>query len=86
MEHKRETLEAGIAARNQASSGLEKVVLDPSNAQTIQGLIGAERALTGAMGRLFAVIEAYPDLKANQNMTPLSEELTSTENKIAFSL
>ena len=84
MAHERETLEAVISARNQAVGGLEKAALDPSNAEAIQGLIGAEGALTGAMGRLFAVMEAYPDLKANQNMMQLSEELTSTENKVAF--
>lgn len=84
MAHERETLEAVISARNQAVGGLEKAALDPSNAEAIKGLIGAEGALTGAMGRLFAVMEAYPDLKANQNMMQLSEELTSTENKVAF--
>ncbi len=85
MKHERETLEAVISARNQASAGLQKAALDPGNAAAIQGLMGAEGALTGAMGRLFAVMEAYPDLKANQNMMRLSEELTSTENKVAFS-
>ena len=85
MKHERETLEAVIAARNQAASGLQKAALDPTNAEAIKGLMGAEGALTGAMGRLFAVMEAYPDLKANQNMKQLSEELTSTENKVAFS-
>ncbi|UCD76943.1 MAG: LemA family protein [Phycisphaerales bacterium] len=84
MAHERETLDAVISARNQAVGGLEKAALDPSNAEAIKGLIGAEGALTGAMGRLFAVMEAYPDLKANQNMMQLSEELTSTENKVAF--
>lgn len=84
MSHERETLEAVIAARNQAVGGLEKAAADPTNAAAIQGLIGAEGALTGAMGRLFAVMEAYPDLKANQNMMQLSEELTSTENRVAF--
>lgn len=85
MGHERETLEAVIAARNQAASGLSKAAADPGNAEAMQGLMGAEGALSGAMGRLFAVMEAYPDLKANQNMMQLSEELTSTENKVAFS-
>jgi len=85
IKHERETLEAVISARNQAVSGLKQAAMDPGNAEAIQGLIGAEGALTGAMGRLFAVMEAYPDLKANQNMMQLSEELTSTENKVAFS-
>jgi LemA protein len=85
MAHERETLEAVIAARNQAASGLERAAMDPGNADAIRGLVGAEGMLTGAMGRLFAVMEAYPDLKANENMTRLSEELTSTENKVAFS-
>ncbi len=85
MAHERETLEAVISARNQAASGLQKAAMDPGNADAIKGLIGAEGMLTGAMGRLFAVMEAYPDLKANENMMRLSEELTSTENKVAFS-
>jgi LemA protein len=85
IKHERETLEAVISARNQAVSGLKQAAMDPGNADAIKGLIGAEGVLTGAMGRLFAVMEAYPDLKANQNMMQLSEELTSTENKVAFS-
>jgi LemA protein len=84
MAHERETLDAVISARNQAASGLQAAAADPGNAKAIQQLAGAEGALTGAMGRLFAVMEAYPDLKANQNMMQLSEELTSTENKVAF--
>ncbi len=84
MSHERETLEAVIKARNQASAGLQAAAADPGNAAAIQGLAGAEGMLTGAMGRLFAVAEQYPDLKANQNMAQLSEELTTTENKIAF--
>ncbi len=84
MSHERETLEAVIAARNQAAAGLKTAAANPGDAAAIQGLIGAEGALTGAMGRLFAVMEAYPDLKANQNMMQLSEELTSTENKVSF--
>ena len=84
MAHERETLEAVISARNQAASGLQAAAADPGNASAIQGLAGAEGALAGAMGRLFAVAEQYPDLKANQNMMQLTEELTSTENKVAF--
>lgn len=84
MSHERETLEAVISARNQAASGLKAAAADPGNAQAIQGLAGAEGLLSGAMGRLFAVAEQYPDLKANQNMMQLTEELTSTENKVAF--
>jgi len=84
MAHERQTLEAVTQARNQAAAGLKQAAADPGNAQAIQGLIGAEGALAGALGRLFAVVEAYPDLKANQNMMQLSEELTSTENKVAF--
>ena len=84
MAHERKTLEAVINARNQASGGLQAAAADPGNAQAIQGLAGAEGLLSGAMGRLFAVAEQYPDLKANQNMMQLTEELTSTENKVAF--
>ena len=84
MKHERETLEAVISARNQAVGGLQKASQDPGNAEAIQALAGAEGMLTGAMGRLFALSESYPDLKANQNMMQLSEELTSTENKVAF--
>lgn len=85
LKHERETLEAVISARNQAASGLQKAASNPGDASAMKGLTGAEGALAGAMGRLFAVMEAYPDLKANQNMMALSEELTSTENKVAFS-
>jgi len=84
LSHERETLEAVIAARNQAASANEKAASNPGNPEAMKGIMGAESALTGAMGRLFAVMEAYPDLKANQNMSQLSEELTSTENKVAF--
>ena len=84
MKHEREVLEAVITARNQASSAMEKVSADPGNNEALQGLIGAESALTGTLGRLFALVEAYPDLKANQNMMQLSEELTTTENKVSF--
>lgn len=85
MEHERETLEAVIAARNSAAAGLAAAAADPGNAAAMQELIGQEGALTGAMARFNVVMEAYPDLKANQNMMQLSEELTTTENKVAFS-
>jgi LemA protein len=84
LKHERETLEAVINARNTALAGLKAAASDPGNAAAVQQLAGAETALTGALGRLFALAEAYPDLKANQNMMQLSEELTSTENKVAF--
>jgi LemA protein len=84
MSHERETLEAVIAARNQAMAGLQAAAADPANASAIRELASAEGALGGALGRLSVVMEAYPDLKANQNMMQLSEELTSTENKVAF--
>lgn len=85
MSHERETLEAVIAARNAAAGGLSNAARNPGDADAMSQLAGAESALTGAMGRLFAVMEAYPDLKANQNMMALQEEITSTENKVAFS-
>jgi LemA protein len=84
IKHERETLEAVIAARNTAYAGLKTAASDPSNAAAVQQLSGADQQLGGALGRLMAVAEAYPDLKANQNMMQLSEELTSTENKVAF--
>lgn len=84
MKHERETLEAVIQARNMAVSGLKQAAVDPSNPQAMQQLSQAEQGLSGALGRLFAVAEAYPDLKANTNMQQLSEELTTTENKVAF--
>lgn len=84
MKHERETLEAVIAARNSAVSGLRSAAANPGSPQAVQQLAGADNALTASLGRLFAVAEAYPDLKANQNMMQLSEELTSTENKVAF--
>jgi LemA protein len=84
MKHEREALEAVIKARNMASSAMEKASADPGNTEAMQGLIGAESALSGTLGRLFALAEAYPDLKANQNMMQLSEELTTTENKVSF--
>ena len=85
MKHERDTLEAVIAARNNASKSLSSAAADPSNPASIASLASAEQQLTGAMGKMNIVMEAYPDLKANQNMMQLSEELTSTENKVAFS-
>ena len=85
MSHERETLEAVINARNQAMAGLQAAAADPSNAAAIKELGSAEGMLGGALGRLSVVMEAYPDLKANENMMQLSEELTTTENKVAFS-
>ncbi|MCB1935317.1 MAG: LemA family protein [Nitrosomonas sp.] len=84
LKHERETLESVIAARNAAANNLAAAASDPSNADAIRGLIGAEGQLAGAMGKFNVVLEAYPDLKANQNMMQLSEELVSTENKVAF--
>ena len=84
MKHERETLEAVIAARNGAVSGLKAASANPGDPSAVQQLSGAEAQLGGALGRLFALSEAYPDLKANQTMMQLSEELTSTENKVAF--
>ena len=84
MAHERQTLEAVIAARNQAATASSQVAANPADAGAMRQLVSAEGALTGALGRLFAVAEAYPDLKANQNMLALQEELTSTENKVAF--
>ena len=85
MKHERETLEAVINARNSAVSSLDAAKLDPSNAAAIKELGVSEGALGAALGRLFALSEAYPDLKANQNMIQFQEELSSTENKVAFS-
>jgi len=84
MKHERETLEAVIAARNTAFSANQKAAQNPGDPQSMTALSGAEAGLTGALSRLMVVAEAYPDLKANQNMMQLSEELTSTENKVAF--
>ena len=84
MKHERETLEAVITARNVAVSGLKAAAADPSNPEAMKQLAAAEQGLSGALGRLFALSEAYPDLKANENMMQLSEELTTTENKVAF--
>lgn len=85
MAHERETLEAVINARNTAVSGLKAAAADPTNPEAMKQLAAAEQGLSGALGRLFALSEAYPDLKANENMMQLSEELTTTENKVAFS-
>jgi len=85
MSHERETLEAVIQARNQAMSGLQRAASDPGDPSAIQNLASAEGVLGGAMGRLLALAEAYPDLKASENMKQLTEELTSTENKVSFS-
>jgi len=84
LSHERETLEAVISARNQASSNLKAAVSAPGSAAAIQELASAESVLTNAMGRLSVVMEAYPELKASQNMMQISEELTSTENKVSF--
>ena len=84
IKHERETLEAVIAARNSAYSAGNQAAANPGDPQAMKNLAGAESGLSGALGRLFAVAEAYPDLKANQIMMQLSEELTSTENKISF--
>src|SRR5689334_18461962 len=84
VKHERETLEAVIAARNSAVSGLAAAKGNPGDPAAMQQLSGAENQVTQTLGRLFALAEAYPDLKANQNMMQLTEELTSTENKVAF--
>lgn len=84
LKHERETLEAVINARNQAQAAANRAEKDPTDAGAIRELAGAETLLGAAMGRFFALAEAYPDLKANQNMMQLSEELSSTENRIAF--
>jgi LemA protein len=84
MAHERDTLEAVIAARNKALSASEKAAANPADAGAMRDLMAAESTLAGGLGKLFALSESYPDLKANQNMMQLSEELTSTENKVAF--
>ncbi|MDP8225051.1 MAG: LemA family protein [Candidatus Lernaella stagnicola] len=84
MAHERETLEAVIQARNTAVSANQKASANPGEPGAMSGLMQAEGMLTGALGRLFALSESYPDLKANQNVLELQEELTSTENKVAF--
>jgi LemA protein len=84
LRHERETLDAVISARSGAVDAQSRASADPGDATALQQLAGAENTLTQALGRLFALSEAYPDLKANQNMMQLSEELTSTENRVAF--
>ena len=84
MRHERETLEAVINARNSAVTASQRAAISPGDSAAMGGLNLAETQLSGALGRLFALAEAYPDLKANQNMLSLQEELTSTENKVAF--
>ena len=85
MQHERGTLEAVVQARGSAVSAAQRAAAQPGDAAAMQGLAQAEGALGGALGRLLAVFEQYPDLKANQNVLGLQEELSSTENKIAFS-
>jgi LemA protein len=84
LAHERQTMEAVIAARNQAQAAAGTVARDPAQPGAMQGLVAAETALTGSLGRMFALAEAYPQLKADTTMRQLSEELTSTENKVAF--
>lgn len=84
IKHERETLEAVVAARNGASEASKKAAANPADAASMKNLVGAESVLTGALGKMFALVENYPDLKANQTMAQLMEELTSTENKVAF--
>ncbi|MFC3681898.1 LemA family protein [Bacterioplanoides pacificum] len=84
MKHESETLEAVVTARNEAAAGLKAAAEHPGAAGAMQQLAGAEGALAGALGRLNVTMEAYPDLKANQNMMQVSEELSSSENKVAF--
>jgi len=84
MAHERETLEAVILARNDAVAGLKAASSDPSSAQALGKLAAGEGLLQSALGKLNVAVEAYPDLKASENMSQLSEELTSTENRVAF--
>jgi len=84
LKHERETLEAVIKARNVAYTASQSAAANPADAGAMKGLLSAEAGLTGALSRLMVVSEQYPDLKANQNMMQLTEELTSTENKISF--
>jgi LemA protein len=85
MAHEKGTLEAVLQARNQAVTAEQRAAAQPGDPSAMKAMLGAETALTGALGRMFALAEAYPDLKANQNMLGLQEELSSTENKVAFS-
>ena len=84
LKHERETLEAVIKARNIAAAAAQTAAANPADGNAMKGLLTAETGLAGALSRLMVVSEQYPDLKANQNMMQLTEELTSTENKIAF--
>lgn len=84
MSHEKDTLEAVIQARNAAVTGLKNANANPGDPKSMDQLNQAEQGLSGALGRLFALSEAYPDLKANENMMQLSEEITTTENKVAF--
>jgi LemA protein len=84
LKHERETLEAVIKARNIAAAAAQSAASNPADANAVKGLMAAETGLAGALSRLMVVSEQYPDLKANQNMMQLTEELTSTENKISF--
>jgi LemA protein len=84
MAHERGTLEDVINARNAAVSGLKRAAADPSDPEAIKALAGADALLGGSLGRLFALAESYPDLKANENMMQFQEELATTENKVAF--
>lgn len=84
MKHERETLDAVVKARNAAVSGLQAAAADPVNAQAIAELSGADNALSGVLGRLFALSESYPDLKASENMRDFQEQLATTENKVSF--
>jgi len=84
LDHERGTLEAVIAARNQALAGLKAAGVNPGDASAMQQLASAEASLGSALGKMSIVVEAYPDLKANENMMQLTEELTSTENKVSF--
>lgn len=84
LKHESETLTAVVEARNEAMAGLKAVASNPSSAAAMGKLAGAEGALAGAMSRFNVTVEAYPELKANTNMMQLTEELTSTENKVAF--
>ena len=85
LQHEHETLEDVIAARNQAAAGLSKATKAPTNAKTIQAFMNSENALAGAIGRMNFVMEQYPELKANESISELTEELSHTENRIAFS-
>jgi LemA protein len=84
LAHERQTLEAVILARNQAVTAAQRAAASPGDPAAMREIMGAEAGLSGALGRLFALAESYPDLKANQNMLAIQEELTSTENKISF--